>query len=243
MSIFIKCRFTYNDTWFTPSMEFKWFEVLNDFISQYGIIEGRTYGEEESSQKHIHIHYDLKLYSDKRIPKVIHQTFIYYITSQKKLLKGKPPSKSSSITVETKETEPGRIMQYPLKQDKSHFHLCLGYTKAELNDLHSRANQEFRDCLKKKQTRQAKKDKDQQTWEKLCKYVDDNLKQWNTDKEILGIEEIVKNTTLSMYHYMVEHKGCQVSRALQDKALRYLMTRGIFNPEDVYYFYYERHKF
>jgi hypothetical protein len=245
-NLFIKTRFTHTPDepyWFTDSMEFIHMHILDEFITQYGKIIHKTYGEEEASRKHVHIHYEVDTSkSKKKNPKVIHQTFLYYLKSIKGL-KDKPPKKSSSITINVTEKEPGRILQYPLKQDNLHFHLCQGYTKAELNLLHGRASAEYRLEVKKQQTLQAKKDKESETWNALCKWCDDDLKNWSTDKTVLDDPEIVKNVTLSMYRYYMKHKQCQISRTIQDKAIRYLMSRGIMTPQDIYYFYYERNKY
>ncbi len=241
MSIFIKTRFTYNSFWFTPQMEFKFLYKLDTFLTRYGKIARRTYGQEEASQKHIHIHYEL-LRNDKPLPKVIHQTFQYSL-KQIKGLKDKPPIKSSSITIETTENEPGRLMQYPLKQDNSHYHLCIGYTKAELDNLHNRAAAELREHLKKKQTQDAKKDREEKTWNAICDYLDKHLLTQETilDKEVNDFaRSVVRHTTIQIYYYYMEHKGCAISRSLQDKAVRYLMARGILEPEEIYSFYYDR---
>lgn len=239
MSIFIKTRFTYNSFWFTPKMEFKYLQVLDTFLTRYGKIIHRTYGEEEATQKHIHVHYEIER-NDKPLPKVIHQTFQYSL-KQIKGLKDKPPVKSSSITIETAENEPGRLMMYPLKQDNSHFNLCIGYTKAELDKLHNQAAAERREHLKKKQTQDAKKDREEKTWNAICDYLDKNLHEWDIDRDQDNfIRYAVRNTTIKIYHYYREHKGCAISRSCQDKAIRYLMARGILEPEEIYSFYYDR---
>lgn len=239
MSIFIKTRFTYNSFWFTPQMEFKYLTVLDTFLTRYGTIIKKTYGQEEATQKHIHIHYELKR-NEKPLPKVIHQTFQYSLRNIKGL-KDKPPIKSSSITIETTENEPGRLMQYPLKQDKSHFNLCIGYTKAELDNLHNQAAAERREHLKKKQTQDAKKDREEKNWNAICDYLDKNLHEWDIDRDMENFTTFaVKNTTIKIYYFYREHKGCAISRNLQDKAVRYLMSRGILEPEEIYGFYYER---
>ncbi len=240
MSIFIKTRFTYNSFWFTPQMEFKFLHKLDTFLTRYGKIIHRTYGEEEATQKHIHVHYEIER-NAKPLPKVIHQTFQYSL-KQIKGLKDKPPIKSSSITIETTENEPGRLMQYPLKQDKSHFHLCIGYTKAELDNLHNRAAAERREHLKKKQTQDAKKDREEKTWNAIIEYLDKHLLEHHyEDKEVHSWPRcIIKKTTVLIYYYYIEHKGCAISRSLQDKAIRYLMARGILEPEEIYSFYYDR---
>lgn len=237
MTIFIKSRFTNNPIWFEPEMKFRYLKILTVFLGRYGKIIHSTYGQEDAAQKHIHIHYELER-NEKPLPKVIHQTFQYYLKSNK-LLKDKPPVKSSSITIETTETEPGRILQYPLKQDNLHYHLCFGYTKAELQEIHLRANAEFKEHLKKKQTQEAKKDREEKTWNALCSYVDDKLPHWHQDKTELHISTIIEKCTITMYYYYIEHKGCMVSRQIRDKAIRYLLTRGIMTPEEVYTFYYE----
>jgi len=239
MSIFIKSRFTYNSFWFTKKMEFKFLQKLDTFLERYGKITHRTYGQEEATQKHIHIHYALKR-NKKPLPKVIHQTFQYSL-KQIKGLKDKPPIKSSSITIETTENEPGRLMQYPLKQDNSHYHLCIGYSKAELDKLHNRAAAERREHLKKKQTQDAKKDRENKTWNAIIEYLDKNLQEHHMDKETHSWPRcIVRKTTIFIYYYYIEHKGCAISRSLQDKALRYLMLRGILDPDEIYSFYYDR---
>lgn len=242
MTVFIKTRFTYNTIWFEPfgavppDIKFKYIKPIKEFLEQYGKIIHSTYGQEEATQKHIHIHYELKR-NKKRLPKVLHQTFQYYLKS-KKILQTKPPSKSSSMTVETTETESGRILQYPLKQDNLHYDLCTGYTTEELTKMHLRANAELRAHLKKKQKTEAKKDREEKTWNALCNYVDKNLPMFHQDKEMLSIEEIIQKTTVCMYYYYVEHKGCMVSRTIRDKAIRYLMTRTVLSPEELYYIYH-----
>lgn len=220
-------------------MEFKFLSTLDTFLERYGKIIHRTYGQEEATQKHIHIHYEIKR-NEKPLPKVIHQTFQYSLTKIKGL-KDKPPIKSSSITIETTENEPGRLMQYPLKQDNLHFHLCIGYTKAELDNLHNRAAAERREHLKKKQTQDAKKDREEKTWNAICDYLDKNLCNMQVDKESYNFTRtVVRETTVKIYYYYIEHKGCAISRSCQDKAIRYLMCRGILEPDEIYGFYYDR---
>lgn len=239
MSIFIKSRFTHTDEpyWFSGE-DFLCLGILDEFLKQYGKIVHRTYGEEQASRPHIHIHYELDISkSTKKIPKVIHQTFIYYIKS-KKGFKGNPPSKSSSITTNDKEDEPGRILRYPLKEDHKHFHLCLGYNKAELHALHARANEEYRIALKNKQTHQAKKDKDEKTWNALCEFLDKNLEDWQYNEDGLTLHQKVRETTIVIYRYYVLHKGCMVSRNLRDKAIRYLLIKGHHSALDELYYYY-----
>lgn len=241
MIFFVKCRFTHTPDdpwWFNDAMMFLCNKNLNEFLGQYGKITHRTYGEECASRHHIHIHYRLEtVKGSKKLPSVIHQTFLYYL--KKKGFKKKPPTKSSSITVEEKEDEPGRIMRYPLKQDNKHYDCCFGYTKAELNALHSRANEEYKIAIKAQQNREAKKDKEEKTWNDLCAYLDKNLNKWDLENKELS--EKVMKTTIKIYQYYQEHRGSRVSRNLRDKALRYLMITNPFTPselEDIYYFYY-----
>ncbi len=241
-TIFIKCRFTNTEKpfWFDGE-NFLCLGDLDVFLQQYGKIVKRTYGQEQASRMHIHIHYELQQSAEhKNIPKVIHQTFIYYLKS-KKGYKDNPPSKSSSITTNDTEKEPDRILRYPLKQDDSHYSLSLGYTKAEFYALHARANEEYRIAVKNQQTRQDKKDKEEATWNALCDYVDKHLADWELDQygDTPNVAQKVRKVTVCIYKYYMEHKGSQVSRNLRDKGLRYLLIRGhVTNPDEIYDFYH-----
>lgn len=237
MSLAISSHFDKNTYWFQEG-EFLFYEALDSFVKQYGVITHRTCSgiELKDNNPHLHIHYVIE--PNKKMPSSLAQTLKYTLG---KSLKDKIPPKSYSIKyckVKDLKTSQEEFLRYVLKEVPD-LDRCLGIPEKELIIMAAQAQEQYKLKTADNAKKEDKKANEEKAWLKMCEYMDahdyDYITNWDHyDSRLHACIECI-------IQYKIDHcDGKGLCHTIKGQALRYLAKRDYLDKNQIYQILFSR---
>ena len=237
MSLAISSHFDKNTYWFQEG-KFLYYDLLDSFVNQYGVITHRTCSGIELKDKnpHLHIHYVIE--QSKKMPSNLAQTLKYHLG---KSLSEKIPPKSYSIKyteVKDLKTSQEEFLRYVLKEVPD-FDRCLGIPEKELIIMAAQAQEQYKLKTADNAKKEDKKANEEKAWLKMCEYMDahdyDYITNWDHfDSRLHACIECI-------IQYKIDHcDGKGLCHTIKGQALRYLAKRDYLDKNQIYQILFSR---
>lgn len=237
MSLAISSHFDKNTYWFQEGV-FLYYDLLDSFVKQYGVITHRTCSGIELANKnpHLHIHYVIE--PNKKMPSNLAQTLKYHLG---KSLKEKIPPKSYSIKyteVKDLKTSQEDFLRYVLKEVPD-FDRCLGIPEKELIIMAAQAQEQYKLKTADNSKKDEKKANEEKAWLKMCEYMDAHHYEYITNW--VDYESRLHACISCIIQYKIDHcDGKGLCHTIKGQALRYLAKRDYLDKNQIYSILFSR---